>query len=85
MNRDNIRRKVCTIIAETLSIDASEISEADDLVKDLCADSLDMAEIEMVLNEEFELDDDSALLESARTVGALITAVEKLLEAKEGK
>lgn len=48
-----MNQKLKEIIAQQLRIDASEITDTTDVVEDLGADSLDVVEILMVIEEEF--------------------------------
>lgn len=47
--------KIRDIIAEQLSIDPSEITEESSFIDDLGADSLDIVELIMALEEEFDM------------------------------
>jgi len=60
-SREDTRAKVIDIVAQKLSIDKKTIAE-DSTFQDLGADSLDMVEIVMRLEEVFgiEIDDDAA-------------------------
>ncbi len=54
--------KLRTIIAEVLCVDPKEITVDTTFIDDLCADSLDVFQIIMGLEEEFDIDisDDDA-------------------------
>lgn len=52
----DIERKICEIIAEQLGIAEDDISSASAFVEDLGADSLDLVEVVMAVEEEFGLD-----------------------------
>lgn len=67
-----IEEKVFDIIAEQFDVDRSELSEDTDLVKDLHADSLDLVELIMAFEDEFDLSipDDVAL--TVKTIGDAI-------------
>lgn len=73
MVADTSERKVYEIIAEQLGIGEEEITESATFVDDLGADSLDIVELIMALEEEFstEIPDDDA--ERMKTVGDLVT------------
>jgi len=73
----DIKDKVIEIIAERLSKDKGSISENSNVVADLGADSLDIAEIMMDLEDAFgiKLEDDQA--EGPQTVGDIIAHIEK--------
>lgn len=68
--------KVVAIVAGQLSIPEEEVSRASSFVDDLKADSLDVVELVMEFEDEFEItipDDD---YEKIRTVGDAIEYIE---------
>ncbi len=75
----DIRNKVIDILADRLSRDKATITEASNIVADLGADSLDIAEIMMDLEDAFgvKLEEDQDL----KTIGDVI----KYLEGKVAK
>lgn len=70
----DIRNKVIDIIADRLSRDKATITEASNIVVDLGADSLDIAEIMMDLEDAFgvKLEEDQDL----KTIGDVIKYIE---------
>ena len=60
--------KMKTIIAEQLSVDADSIQADSNFKEDLGADSLDLFELVMALEEEFGVEIPSEDLESIETV-----------------
>jgi acyl carrier protein len=52
----SIEDKVIKVIAEKLSVDAGEVVMKASLVDDLGADSLDLVELVMTMEEEFDLE-----------------------------
>ncbi len=64
--------KVKAIIEEQLSLDGVEITEASSFKNDLGADSLDLFELVMALEEEFGTEIPSEDLEKIATVGDVI-------------
>jgi len=78
----DIKNKIIEIIAERLSKDKDSINENSNVIADLGADSLDIAEIMMDLEDAFgiKLEDDQA--EGPKTVGDSINYIEqKVAEA----
>ncbi len=67
--------KVKEIIAKTLSIEADKITENAALVDDLGADSLDMAELGMALQEEFHVELSDEQLAHIRTFKDVLQAL----------
>jgi len=70
----DISNKVIDIIADRLSRDKATITEASNIVADLGADSLDIAEIMMDLEDAFgvKLEEDQDL----KTIGDVIKYIE---------
>lgn len=68
--------KVKEIIEEQLNLDGVEITEATSFKDDLEADSLDLFELVMALEEEFGVEIPSEDLEQITTVGAIIKYIE---------
>ena len=64
--------KIRAIIAEVLNIDADSITEDTTFVDDLGADSLDLFELVMALEEEYGVEIPSEDLEKITTVGAVM-------------
>lgn len=64
--------KVKEIIQEQLHLDGVEITEESSFKDDLGADSLDLFELVMAFEEEFEIEIPSEDLEQITTVGAAI-------------
>ncbi len=69
--------KVKGIIAEQLSVDEGDINMDSSFIEDLGADSLDIVELVMALEEEFDLvipDEDA---EKIRTVGEIVKYIQE--------
>ncbi len=60
--------KVRAILAKQLDIDPDEITESTDIAEDLGADSLDVVELMMSVEEEFELNIDEEAVKTFKTV-----------------
>ncbi|MGL5255597.1 MAG: acyl carrier protein [Proteocatella sp.] len=69
--------KVIEILAEKLDKDASEIEATAKIKDDLGADSLDMVEIVMEIEEEFDIEVEDADTASIITVQDIVDYVEK--------
>ena len=78
---DEIKIKVIDIIADRLSRDKATITEASNVVADLGADSLDIAEIMMDLEDAFgvKLDDE----QDVKTIGDIVKFIEKKVAEKK--
>jgi acyl carrier protein len=70
-----IEEKIHAIVAEKLGVDKSEVTPDAVFIDDLGADSLDLVELIMAMEEEFgfEIADEEA--EKLRTVGDVINFV----------
>ena len=68
--------KVRSIIASKLGIEESEITPEKSLVNDLGADSLDVVELSMELEREFNLKFEDADTEKIQSVNDLYTLIE---------
>lgn len=64
--------KMKAIIAEQLNVDGIEITEKSTFKEDLGADSLDLFELVMALEEEFGVEIPSEELEKLLTVGDVL-------------
>jgi acyl carrier protein len=72
-----VEDRVKTVVSEQLGLKIGEVANAANFVEDLGADSLDVVELVMALEEEFETEitDDEA--EKLQTVQSIIDYVEK--------
>ena len=64
----NIEAKVKTIIAEQLGVGEDEIKTTSSFIEDLGADSLDIVELVMAMEEEFEVEIPDEEAENIKTV-----------------
>ena len=71
MELENIK----AIIAEVLNIDADSITEDTTFVDDLGADSLDIFQIIMGIEEEYDIELDNESVEQIQTVGDAVEAI----------
>lgn len=67
-----MEEKVKKIIAEKLSVDLNEVVDGAALVDDLGADSLDLVELIMTMEEQFDVEIPDEEAETMRTVGDAI-------------
>jgi len=77
MTRDEIKDQVTEITCEKLKVDRSKVAEGTSFVDDLGADSLDLAELVMDLEDEFDIEIPEDALQNIKTVGDAIAFVEK--------
>ena len=69
--------KLCAIIAEVMGIDAGEITEDTAFVEDLGADSLDMFQIILGVEEKFDIGLDIGSADQIISVGAAAEAIKR--------
>ncbi len=76
-----LQERVAEIIVEQLGVTAAEVSPEASFIDDLGADSLDIVELIMAMEEEFdvEIPDDDA--EKMQTIGDAINYLKSKLEA----
>ncbi|HAP93537.1 MAG TPA: acyl carrier protein [Desulfotomaculum sp.] len=73
---ESVAEKVKAIIIEQLGVEEEEITMSSSFIEDLGADSLDIVELVMALEEEFEIvipDEDA---EKIRTVGQAVKYIQ---------
>ncbi len=73
---ESTAEKVRQIIAKTLTIEVEKVIDTAGLADDLGADSLDMAELGMALQEEFGVEIADEQLGQIRTVKDVIAAIQ---------
>lgn len=80
----SVFERVKNIIVEQLNVDEEEVTPEASFV-DLGADSLDVVELVMALEEEFELEIPDEDAEKIQTVGEAVRYIERHLEMKQGE
>ena len=70
--------KVKEILSSQFDVDADSITPDTDIVDDLGADSLDLVDMLMSLEDEFNIGEvPDEMIEKIRTVGQLVTYIEE--------
>lgn len=79
MDREQVREKVIEVICEQLQVERDKLKDETSFIDDLGADSLDLAELAMEFEDEFDIsipEDD----EGIKTVGQAVDLVMKMAE-----
>lgn len=78
----SIEERVINIVAETLTTDKEKITRASHFVNDLGADSLDLAELVMALEDEFDISIPEEVASEIQTVGQAIDHIKAAVEGE---
>ena len=73
----SVEERVIDIVVETLAVDRGQITRTTSFVEDVGADSLDVVELVMELEEEFDIQIPDEQAAKIRTVGEAIEYIEK--------
>jgi len=76
---ENILDRVIDIVAEELAVDRDEVTEDSSFIEDLGADSLDVVELVMAFEEEFDVEIPDEDAENIRTVDDAVSYLEDIL------
>jgi acyl carrier protein len=79
MEMAQLEEKVCKILAENLSVPEEEVTPESRFQEDLDADSLDLVEAVLALEEEFGVNIPEEEMEGVKTVGQAIALVAQKL------
>ena len=71
-----VLEKVKAILAEQFDVEEDKITVDTDLQEDLGADSLDVVDLLMSIEDEFEVEVPDVEIENIKTVGALVSYIE---------
>ena len=71
-----VLEKVKAILAEQFDVEEDKITADTDLQEDLGADSLDVVDLLMSIEDEFEVEVPDEDIENIKTVGSLVSYIE---------
>jgi acyl carrier protein len=71
----DILERVKKIVVENLDVDADKVTEGSSFVDDLGADSLDLVELVMAFEEEFNIEIPDEVQENIQKVGDAVTHI----------
>lgn len=84
MNKEELLERIKEIVADKLGVDIDEVTEDADLIDDLDADSLDLVDLAMAIEDEFGVTIADEELEKIRTVRDIFRELyEKIRLAEE--
>lgn len=72
-----VLEKVRKILSEQFSVDENTITENTNIAEDLGADSLDVVDILMSIEDEFEIEVPDEEIDKIRTVGELVNYIKR--------
>lgn len=75
MEESEILAKIREVVAEKLDVDKDDVTESAHFVDDLGADSLDVVELIMGLEDEFDLEISDEKAEELETVGDAVSYI----------
>ncbi len=75
MERDAIFEKTKEVIVDQLNVDEADVNEDAAFIDDLGADSLDLVELVMALEQEFGVTIPDEEVEAIKTVGDAVTYI----------
>lgn len=71
-----VLEKVKAILSEQFDVDEDKITAETDLQEDLGADSLDVVDLLMSIEDEFDVEVPDEEIENIKTVGSLVSYIE---------
>jgi acyl carrier protein len=80
MERKEIEERFLKVVTEVLGVAESQVKSDTDFDKDLCADSLDLVEMLMRAEWEFDINLDESQMEGIRTFGEAVDYLETKLK-----
>ena len=80
----SVEQRVVEIVCEHLAVDKEKVTRDTKFIEDIGADSLDIVELVMELEEEFDIQIPDDQAEKIKTVGEAVDFIEKAT-AEKGK
>ena len=71
-----VLEKVKAILAEQFDVEEDSLTPESNIVEDLGADSLDVVDLLMTLEDEFDVEIPDEEIENIRTIGTLVKYIE---------
>lgn len=73
----DVLEKIIDILCDQLDLDREQVTEDSEIIEDLGADSLDIVDLVMTLEEEFDTEITDEMIEDMKTVGDIAKFVEE--------
>ena len=80
-----VYEKITEIIAVQFNVEEDSLNKDTSFRDDLNADSLDLVELIMAIEDEFDLEVDDEGMEDIETIGDVVESIEKELDKVEDK
>jgi acyl carrier protein len=77
MADEKLKQDILATVAEQLGVDVAEVTEEKSFIEDLNADSLDLTEMIMTLEEKFNVEIADEQAEKLKTVGNVISFIQE--------
>jgi acyl carrier protein len=81
---EQIRQKVIDIVCEHLAVNKDQVTDSTSFIEDIGADSLDIVELVMELEEEFDIQIPDDQAEKIKTVGEAVEYIKVAVRNKGG-
>ena len=78
-----IFERIRDLLAEQLDVEADQITMESDILRDFGADSLDVVDMVMTLEDEFDIEVPDEAIEEMHTVGDVVRYVEANMDPAE--
>ena len=75
----DVLEKIIDILCDQLDLDRDQVTEDSEIIDDLGADSLDIVDLIMTLEDEFDTEITDEMVEGMKTVGDIARFVEEHL------
>ena len=75
----DVLEKIIDILCDQLDLDIEQVTEDSEIIDDLGADSLDIVDLIMTLEDEFDTEITDEMVEGMKTVGDIARFVEEHL------
>ena len=74
----DVLEKIIDILCDQLDLDREQVTEDSEIIDDLGADSLDIVDLIMTLEDEFDTEITDEMVEGMKTVGDIVSYINKI-------